>query len=124
MPSNDDLAGAILLLETSEDLPTADTVRHWVRALGERGTLAAIAGIVVARPPASNLESPRPEAAARAKWRKAQQDVVIEQVLRYNPEAVICVGPPFGHTRPQWILPYGGEVTLDGNEQRLIASYR
>ena len=33
---------------------------------------------------------------------------------RYNPDAVVCVGVPFGHTRPQWILPYGGDVTVDG----------
>ena len=34
MSSNDDLAGATLLLETSEELPTADTVRHRVRTVG------------------------------------------------------------------------------------------
>ena len=32
-------------------------------------------------------------------------------------------GVPFGHTRPQWILPYGGEVTLDGEQQRIFADY-
>lgn len=124
MPTNDDLAGAILLLETSEELPPAATVRGWPRALGERGTLAAVAGVVVARPPASAPGGTRTDAAARAGWRAAQRDVVLEEVSAYNPEAVICVGPPFGHTRPQWILPYGGEVTLDGQERRLVASYR
>lgn len=124
MPSNDDLAGAILLLETSEELPSAETVRGWVRALGERGTLSAAAGVVIARPPASSLGAPRPDADARAAWRAAQRDAVIEEISAYNPQAVICVGPPFGHTRPQWILPYGGEVTLDGGRQRLSASYQ
>lgn len=124
MPSNDDLAGSILLLETSEGLPSADTVRHWLRALGERGTLATVAGVVVARPPASSLGQLRPDVRTRTAWRAAQRDAVIEQVGFYNPEAVVCVGPPFGHTRPQWVLPYGGKVTLDGNGRRLIASYR
>ena len=44
IPANDDLDGAILLLETSEELPQAATVRGWVRALGERGMLSAVAG--------------------------------------------------------------------------------
>ena len=124
MPANDDLAGAILLLETSEELASAETVRGWVRALGERGTLSVVAGAIVARPPASSLGTSRPDRDVRAAWRVAQRDAVIEEVSAYNPQAVICVGPPFGHTRPQWVLPYGGEVTLDGRNQRLTASYR
>lgn len=39
MPSVAALSGAILLLETSETLPSADDVRRWVRGLGERGVL-------------------------------------------------------------------------------------
>lgn len=124
MPNNDDLAGAILLLETSEDLPTAEMVRGWVRALGERGTLSAVAGVIVARPPASCIGTPRPDADVRAAWRAAQRSAVIEEISAYNPQAVICVGPPFGHTRPQWVLPYGGEVSLDGRNQRFTVSYR
>jgi muramoyltetrapeptide carboxypeptidase LdcA involved in peptidoglycan recycling len=31
---------------------------------------------------------------------------------------------PFGHTRPQWILPHGGTVTVDGAERRIFADYR
>lgn len=124
MPSNNDLAGAILLLETSEELPSASNVRWWMRALGERGTLAALAGVLVARPPASQIHQPRTDAAGRAEWRAAQRDAIIEEISAYNPEAVICIGPPFGHTRPQWIVPYGGEVTLDGERRRLTASYR
>jgi hypothetical protein len=38
MPGVTDLAGAILLLETSEEVPAADEVKRWVRALGERGS--------------------------------------------------------------------------------------
>jgi hypothetical protein len=35
----------------------------------------------------------------------------------------VCIGVPFGHTRPQWILPHGGAVTADGAEQRVFADY-
>jgi muramoyltetrapeptide carboxypeptidase LdcA involved in peptidoglycan recycling len=48
---------------------------------------------------------------------------VLTQVARYNPEAVVCVGVPFGHTRPQWILPYGGNLRLDGIARSVTADY-
>ncbi|MGO1320348.1 MAG: hypothetical protein ACTII7_08920 [Galactobacter sp.] len=110
-------------METSEELPDADTVGGWCRALGERGLLSAVSGVVVARPPVTTLGEDLPDAAVQAQFRAAQRDAVIEQVGSYNPGAVVCVGPSFGHTRPQWILPYGGTVTLDGISRTLTASY-
>jgi muramoyltetrapeptide carboxypeptidase LdcA involved in peptidoglycan recycling len=123
MPRVSDLAGAILLLETSEELPDADEVKRWVRALGERGILDAVAGVLVARPPVSELGSGIPAADERARLRAVQRDTVIEQITRYNPRAVICVGVPFGHTRPQWIVPHGGTVRLDGTAHTVSADY-
>ena len=123
MPNVADLDGVILLLETSEELPSADTVKRWVRALGERGVLEAVAGVLVARPPVSELNSAVPIANERARLRAAQRDTIIEQVARYNSEAVICVGVPFGHTRPQWIVPYGNTIRLDGIARTVSADY-
>lgn len=122
IPGTAELQGGILLLETSEEMPSADRVKRCVRALGERGLLGALNGVLVARPPASSPGSTRPFA-ERDEYRKEQADVVVEQVRRYNPDAVVCVGVPFGHTRPQWVLPYGGTVTLDGTAQRVFATY-
>ncbi|MEI2774736.1 MAG: hypothetical protein V9G19_01960 [Tetrasphaera sp.] len=48
---------------------------------------------------------------------------MIEIVAASNPDAVVVVGPPFGHTSPQWILPFGGTMTVDGQDQRLYADY-
>jgi muramoyltetrapeptide carboxypeptidase LdcA involved in peptidoglycan recycling len=42
---------------------------------------------------------------------------------QYNPGAVICVGISFGHTRPQWIVPHGGAITVDGTTHRVFADY-
>lgn len=122
LPNLDDLHGTVLLLETSELLPPADWVKRWVRGLGERGLLDAAVGVLVARPPTSDFDTRRgPD--ERAQLRAAQRDTVVEQISKYSPNAVICVGVPFGHTRPQWILPYGGEVTLDGTNRRITANY-
>lgn len=123
MPSLADLDGAVLLLETGGELPRAVEVKRWVRALGERGVLDVAAGVLVARPPVSELHSPVPAAAERSRLRESLQDTVMEQIARYNPEAVVCVGVPFGHTRPQWIVPHGGAITLDGVTRSVTADY-
>ncbi|MEV8084852.1 S66 family peptidase [Pseudarthrobacter oxydans] len=122
LPRLEDLRGCILLLETSELIPPADWVKRWVRSLGERGVLEIVHGVVVARPPTSNFEH-RPEPGERSRLRDAQRDAVIEEVARYSPEAVVCVGVPFGHTRPQWILPYGGSITMNGTARTISALY-
>lgn len=122
LPTAYDLRGGILLLETSEERPPASWVARWVRGLGERGMLDAVAGVVVARPPVSDFEF-LPSASEADVLRAAQRDAVIETVARYNPDAVVCVGVPFGHTRPQWIVPYGGTMVLDGATRTITAAY-
>ncbi|MGV2983242.1 S66 family peptidase [Microbacterium sp. AGC85] len=122
LPAASDLEGAILILETSEERPPAGWVGRWLRGMGERGILEAAAGVIVARPPVSDFEFHPSESEAQA-LRDAQRDVVFESVGRYNPDAVVCVGVPFGHTRPQWIVPYGGSMVLDGAQQRVFARY-
>lgn len=112
------LDGGVLVLETSEEIIPAREFGWILRCLGERGLLAAAGAVLVARPPASSFGK-QPPAAERAAHRAEQRDVAIEIVGRYNPDAVVCVGVPFGHTRPQWILPYGGEVTVDGTEHKI-----
>ena len=116
------LEGGVLLLESSEELISVQEFGWILRSLGERGLLEAVNGVLVARPPASSFER-RPDAAGRAAHRAAQRDVALEIINRYNPHAVVCVGIPFGHTRPQWILPYGGQVTIDGTQQQVWADF-
>lgn len=122
LPALARLEGAILLLETSEERPSAGWVARWLRGLGERGVLGVVAGVLVARPPVSDFEVRPPRDEAKA-LRDAQRDVVVETVGRYNPDAVVCVGVPFGHTRPQWIVPYGGRIVLDGAARAVVADY-
>jgi muramoyltetrapeptide carboxypeptidase LdcA involved in peptidoglycan recycling len=114
--------GGVLLFETSEDLIPAREFGWILRSLGERGLLAAADAVLVARPPTSNFEQ-RPSREERAARRAEQRDVAITTIHDYNPEAVVAVGVPFGHTRPQWILPYGGHVTVDGAGGRVWADY-
>lgn len=123
-PEQKDIEGTILLLETSEELPPADQVMRWVRGLGERGLLGEVVGVLVARPPVTALGGPSLTGNERAALRAAQREAIVSQVAHYNPNAVVCVGLPFGHTRPQWIVPYGGYVSMDGLNQVVTAEYR
>lgn len=117
------LDGGVLILETSEEIISAQEFGWILRSLGERGVLAAADAVLVARPPASGFGK-QPSAEKRFAYRAEQRDVAVDVVERYNPDAVVCVGVPFGHTRPQWILPYGGDVTVDGTKQKIWADYR
>jgi muramoyltetrapeptide carboxypeptidase LdcA involved in peptidoglycan recycling len=118
----DVLDGSVLIIETSEELVPARNIGWIVRSLGERGILGAAGAVLVARPPVSDFDR-RPPAEERTRLRAEQRDVVTEVIGRYNPEAVVCVGIPFGHTRPQWIVPHGGLVTVDGAARRVVADY-
>lgn len=116
------LDGGVLILETSEELPPAREVGWILRAMGERGLLSAVDAVLAARPPASSFDD-RPDRPERERRRAEQCETVIEVVSRYNPDAVVCVGIPFGHTRPQWILPHGGHLTVDSSARRVTADY-
>ena len=116
------LDGGVLLLESSEELIPAREFGWITRSLGERGILSAVDAVVVARPPTSDFDT-RPSAEERRRKRAEQRVMVTSVVHAYNPEAVVVVGPPFGHTRPQWIVPYGGFLTVDGVNRRVYADY-
>jgi muramoyltetrapeptide carboxypeptidase LdcA involved in peptidoglycan recycling len=116
------LQGGVLMVETSEELLPAREVGHIVRSLGERGILDAVDAVLLARPPVSDFNH-RPPATERTRLRAEQRDTVVNVISHYNPDAVICVGIPFGHTRPQWVLPHGGTITVDGEQCTIIADY-
>ena len=42
---------------------------------------------------------------------------------RYNPAAMIVFDVDIGHTDPQWVLPYGGTLTVDGPKRSITARY-
>jgi muramoyltetrapeptide carboxypeptidase LdcA involved in peptidoglycan recycling len=112
--------GCILLLETSEEMPTADEVFRTLRNMGERGLLEQFPAVVVARPKASFVLTPK-SFDERARYREAQRAAVLRAVADYHPAAMIVFDVDFGHTDPQWVLPYGGELTIDGPGRRIVA---
>lgn len=117
-----DYAGCVLLLETSEETPPAGEVFRMLRNFGERGLLAQFPAILVGRPKAGGLFHPAsPD--ERQRYRDEQQAAVLRALAAYNPGAMVVFGIDFGHTDPQWVLPYGGTITVDGPARRVTAHY-
>ncbi|BFU47298.1 S66 peptidase family protein [Krasilnikovia sp. MM14-A1004] len=116
----DDYAGCVLLLETSEEMPPATEVFRMLRNAGERGLLAQFPAVLVATAKATSFSAPRPPG-ERAEYRDDQRDAVLRALRDYHPGAMVVSGVDFGHTNPQWILPYGGSVTVDGPARRITA---
>ncbi|WP_250002347.1 hypothetical protein [Actinoplanes sp. M2I2] len=52
-----------------------------------------------------------------------QREAVLRALGDYNPGAMVVFGIDFGHTAPQWILPYGGRMTVDGPGRRIVAHF-
>lgn len=119
---NEDYAGSILLLETSEEMPSDDEVFRMLRNFGERGLLQQFPAVLVATAKAANLEK-RPPQSERQRFRDDQREAVLRALHAYHPTAMAVFGVDFGHTSPQWVLPYGGSVTVDGPGRRLLARY-
>jgi muramoyltetrapeptide carboxypeptidase LdcA involved in peptidoglycan recycling len=119
---NADYAGCILLLETSEEMPPDVEVFRMLRSMGERGLLQQFPAVLVAAAKASSLEHRRPPE-ERQRYRDDQRAAVLRALTDYHPSAMVVFGVDFGHTDPQWVLPYGGRVTVDGPARRIIAHY-
>jgi muramoyltetrapeptide carboxypeptidase LdcA involved in peptidoglycan recycling len=117
-----DYAGCVLLLETSEELPAADEVYQMLRNAGERGLLAQFPAVLVGLAKATNLERTRTPAERQA-YRDDQRAAVLRAFAQYHPAAMLVFGVDIGHTDPQWVLPYGGRLTVDGPGRRITAHY-
>lgn len=105
-------AGSVLLLETSEGLPTATEVRRVLLGLGERGLLD-VGAVLVGRAKARGIGTDR-TADERAAYRERQREAVVEAVSEYG-DAVVVTDVEFGHARPTAPLPVGGECVVDAD---------
>lgn len=106
------LAGGVLLLETSEELPSPSMVRRTLLGMGERGLLSAVDGVLLGRVKVQSHEEARtPD--ERREYRTAVRDAVVETVGAYNPTAPVVCGVDFGHTQPNAPVPIGALARVD-----------
>ena len=90
--------------------------------MGERGLLQRFGAVIWARPKAWSFEQPN-DPAAKAAYTSAQYEAVRSAMAEYHPDVPLVLGPDFGHTDPQQIVPFGGQITVDGTNRQIIAVY-
>src|SRR3989338_3576910 len=122
IPTREQFADIVLMLESSEEIPPANYVRRVLRALGERGILRQVKGILVGRPKAWEFDKQNtPE--EKEVYRATQRKTVLKTVCAYNPDIPVVQNLDFGHTDPQVPMPYGGKVRIDLSEKRIFANF-
>lgn len=107
-PAEDWWSDRILFLETSEEEPSIDQVRHWLFNYGVQGVFDKLGGLMFGR------------ARGYSDERKQMLDDAIHTVVVEEFGAshlVIATNLDFGHTDPQWILPLGVRAELDPVER-------
>ena len=122
IPSLADFENVVLIGETSEEIPPAAYVLRVFRALGERGILERIKGVLIGRPKAWEFDK-QANAAQKAEYRKEQRDGILREVRKYNPTVPVVQNLDFGHTNPQIAMPYGGRVRIDAGAKRVFAEF-
>ncbi len=105
----------LIFLETSEDKPSVNQIRHWLFNYGVQGVFDQAAGLLVGRA--------RDYAAdEKAELDQGILETVVHQFGARN--LPIVTNMDFGHTDPQWILPLGicAELDCDQKTFRLLES--
>ncbi len=104
-PELDEWRGAILFLETSEDMPKVEDFTYWVRNYGSQGILQEVNGIILARPggqtPLEEIE---------------KYDEALKQVVHGElglTDLPILTQMDFGHTDPMFLIPYGAKAEIN-----------
>jgi muramoyltetrapeptide carboxypeptidase LdcA involved in peptidoglycan recycling len=122
IPSLKEFEDIVLMLETSEELPSADYVFRVLRALGERGVLARVKGVLVGRAKAWEFDKPN-TLIQRENYREDQISAFKKTLQIYNPTIPLVQNLNFGHTDPQIPMPYGGKVRIDSEEKKIFAIF-
>ncbi|MEX0933525.1 MAG: S66 peptidase family protein, partial [Candidatus Paceibacterota bacterium] len=122
IPTLEQFEKIVLMLETSEEMPSADYVFRVLRAFGERGILERVQGVLMGRAKSWEFDKPNtPE--QKAEYRKQQQESVQKAVRQYSKEIPIVQNMNFGHTDPQIPMPYGRNVRIEGEDKRIFAHF-
>lgn len=48
---------------------------------------------------------------------------MLAAVTEYHPGVPLVIGADFGHTEPQYVIPSGGTVTVDGETRQILVTY-
>jgi muramoyltetrapeptide carboxypeptidase LdcA involved in peptidoglycan recycling len=119
---NEAYEGCVLFCETSEEMPSSDYVYQVLMGMGERGMLQQFAAVVWARPK-SWSHANRNVFGEQLLYEESQHAAVETALAEYHPDVPWVFGVDFGHTDPQLVIPYGGEIVVDSEQRRIDVRY-
>ncbi len=122
MPTLEQFEQCILFMETSEEIPSSDYVFRVYRALGERGILERVKGILIGRPKAWEFNKQQ-SLEERKAYRAKQREITLDVIRQYNKTAPVIQNMDFGHTDPQICLPYGKSVRINSSAKKIFAEF-
>jgi muramoyltetrapeptide carboxypeptidase LdcA involved in peptidoglycan recycling len=109
----------VLYVETSEELPSAGFVYRFFAALGERGFLQRLKALLIAIPKSQFMDQVPPE--GRKDFMINQRLFINKALQDYNMTKLpVIFNLHFGHIDPQIIIPNGGQILIDGQEERIF----
>lgn len=115
-------AGAVLFLETSEEMPDASYVYRVLVGMGERGMLQQFAAILLGRPKAWEFDRPNTPQ-QKDDYITAQRDAVLRALTEYHPDVPLVCNVDLGHTDPHLTVPSGGTITIDPTAEAITVGY-
>lgn len=122
IPTLEQFEDIILIAESSEELPSADYVHRVFRALGERGMLAKVKGVLIGRPKSWEFDKPNTDE-QKAEYKKQQRDTILETVRVYNSTVPVVQNLDFGHSSPQIPMPIGRKMKIDPITKKISVGF-
>jgi muramoyltetrapeptide carboxypeptidase LdcA involved in peptidoglycan recycling len=112
MPEPEELEGAVLALETSEEAPSETEVKRCLMCMGESGILERFSAILVGRPVREPFHGEERTEQQKQEYHQKQKDRIKKEIQRYSPETPVVFDVDFGHTDPKIPLQLGGTVEI------------
>lgn len=122
IPTLKQFEDVVLMLESSEEIPSADYVSRVVRAFGERGILGRVKGVVVGQPKAWEFTKPQSNE-EKVVYRAEQRTAILSMVRQYSHDIPVVQNLNFGHIDPQIPMPYGGKIRIDTSNRKVFAEF-
>jgi len=100
-PDSDDFNGAILFLETSEEMQAPNSLLYCLRTFGAMGVLERLSGIVFGKP-------------FDNKYYDEYKQIIQKALLEYGRNDLpVLYNLSFGHCEPKFCIPYGAIAEID-----------
>jgi muramoyltetrapeptide carboxypeptidase LdcA involved in peptidoglycan recycling len=114
---------AVLFIETSEDKPSPDQFKFWLRNYGAQGILKGLNGIIMGIPGGDiNFEDPQYKQKLKKQLEliNEYEEVLLNVTKEYGrKDLIIATRLQFGHIMPVITIPIGVKIKLDADNNKI-----